>query len=79
MRTVIMTEDGPALVQLVDGAVVWPPLSVYELPTPQPPRSKPRDESMNYEILVGRNTIRLVSARCVSSGEQHSERNESSG
>lgn len=25
MRTVIMTEDGPELVQLVDGAPVWPP------------------------------------------------------
>jgi hypothetical protein len=66
-----MTEHGPELVQLVDGAVVWPPLSVYELQTPQPPRSKLSDESTSYEILVGRNTIRLVSAKCVRSDGKH--------
>jgi hypothetical protein len=70
VRTVIMTEDGPELVQLVDGAVPWPPLSVYGPPTPQPLRSKPRDESTSYEILVGPTTIRRVSARCARSDDK---------
>jgi hypothetical protein len=70
LRTVLMTEDGREEIQLLDGALVWPPLSEYGLPTPQPLPLKPRDGSMspeNYEVLVGPTTIRLVSAKCACS------------
>ena len=58
-----MTEDGPELVQLVDGAVVWPPFALCASTISQPKEAQ-------YEILVGRNTIRLVSAKCARSNER---------
>jgi hypothetical protein len=71
MRTVLMTEDGPELLQLVDGALVWPPIPFM---SSSPTRT---EESLNprlrleqlYEILVGQNTIRVVSAKCARSDE----------
>jgi hypothetical protein len=68
----LMTEDGPELVQLVDGAVVWPPIPFMSSSPPRMEASvnpRLRLEQL-YEVLVGPTTIRVVSVRCARSGER---------